>query len=353
MTLPLSRRIQAFVSLGYTLQGILDAVEQNIDTPDAAAFTEVLRKTENANSWFAFRDSITAVKNILPWLEEQALDDWLRHYPAEKLENPASKTVAVIMAGNIPMVNFHDFISVVITGNRFLGKLSSSDPYLLPYIAGLLTRTEPELAAYIHFTEEKITGQEVVIATGSNNSSRYFEYYFSRYPHIIRKNRTSVAVLDGTETAEELQALGYDIFAFYGLGCRNVAKIFVPEGYDVIIPYPHWEIFSEVIHHHKYKNNYDYHKAIFLVNKDLFLDNGFLMIKFSENLHTPVGMIFAETYANKDDLAGKLQRISGEVQCIVGKGQPVGFGQSQQPTLLDYPDGADVVKFLLDVQEKM
>lgn len=353
MTLPLSGRIHAFVSLGYTLHGILDAVEQGIDTPDTAAFAGVLRKTENANSWFTFRDCITAVKNILPWLEEQALQDWLSHYPVEKLENPVPKTVAVIMAGNIPMVNFHDFISVVITGNRFLGKLSSSDPYLLPYIAELLVRTEPELAASIRFTEEKITGQEAVIATGSNNSSRYFEHYFSRYPHIIRKNRTSVAVLDGTETPEEIQALGQDIFTFYGLGCRNVAKIFVPEGYDVITPYPQWEIFSDVIHHHKYKNNYDYHKAIFLVNKDLFLDNGFLMIKFSENLHTPVGMIFAETYTSAEDLAGKLQAISGDVQCIVGKRQPVGFGQSQQPALLDYPDGADVVKFLLEVQEKV
>jgi hypothetical protein len=177
-----------------------------------------------------------------------------------------------------------------------------------------------------------------VIATGSDNTARYFEYYFRTKPHIIRKNRSSIAVLTGNETDDQLIALGKDVFSYFGLGCRNVSKLVVPEGYDFTRPLRLWEVYHDVSNHHKYVNNYDYNKSILLINGTHHFDNGFALLTPNEALVSPISVLY---YATSADLA------SDKIQCIVGSGANyIPFGTTQEPTLTDYADNVDTLKFL-------
>lgn len=257
----------------------------------------------------------------------------------------------MILAGNIPLVGIHDVLSVLISGNHALIKASSQDNRLIKAVLNRLVAIEPAIAKQFTFVE-RLEGFDAVIATGSNNSSRYFEYYFGKVPHIIRKNRNSVAVLTGHETNEQLFSLGADIFSYFGLGCRNVSKIFIPRDYRLATFFEAIEPYHDIIDHHKYNNNYDYNKSIYLVNRNEHLDNGFLLLKEDTGLISPLAVLFYEYYDDMEELSAKLNDQSSNIQCIVSEtplnvnSQPVAFGKSQSPALWDYADGVDTMDFL-------
>ena len=237
--------------------------------------SEVYRRAQAGNAWFTEQSIDQALTGVQRYLEEDKLRQWTRSLP----EFPSVvKRIGVVMAGNIPLVGFHDFLTVLISGHTIWAKLSSQDSFLLKYIATLLTEIEPRFQEHIVWVD-KLKEADAIIATGSDNASRYFEYYFAKYPHIIRKNRTGVGILRGGESTEALQQLGQDVFQYFGLGCRNVSKLWVPSDYDFVPMIKAWEGYQDVLLHHKYHNNYDYNKSIHLVNGDPFLDTGFALLK--------------------------------------------------------------------------
>ncbi len=250
------------------------------------------------------------------------------------------------MAGNIPLVGFHDFLSVLISGHKVLVKQSSNDKQLLPVIAGFLMNIAPEFENRIRFTEERLTDFDAVIATGSNNTAGYFEYYFKGKPNIIRKNRNSVAILTGKESKEELEALGEDVFRYFGLGCRNVSKLYVPKEYDFESFFKAMYPWHTLLNSAKYANNYDYNKAVYLMSEFKLLENGFLILKEDESFGSPIATLFYEEYEDKKELQEKLEQNKENLQCVVGTKADVDFGQTQHPKLWDYADGVDTLKFL-------
>jgi hypothetical protein len=262
-----------------------------------------------------------------------------------------SKKVGLILAGNIPLVGFHDVLCVLASGNHALIKSSTQDARLIKQVLKRLIAIEPAFENKFTFVE-KLDNFDAVIATGSNNTSRYFEYYFGKVPNIIRKNRNSVAVLNGDETAEQLHKLGHDIFDYFGLGCRNVSKVLVPNGYDFTPFFEAIEPYHNIIHHHKYHNNYDYNKSIYLVNRDHHLDNGFLILKEDKSFTSPLAVLFFEYYEDIVSVQTTLAQENKNIQCIVSdvaldvNNQVVTFGQSQHPALWDYADGIDTMDFL-------
>jgi hypothetical protein len=291
-----------------------------------------------------------SIKGILRFLEENNLKKWTSAYSVREPAKP--KNIGLVMAGNIPLAGFHDFLTVLVSGNAVKAKLSSQDPFLLPYLQKILVDLEPEFKNYIFFVDI-LKNIDAVIATGSDNSSRYFNYYFSKYPHIIRKNRTSCAILTRDETEEDLRKLGNDIFQYFGLGCRNVSKIFVPSGYNIKDLFSPLKSFQYVKDHHKYSNNYDYHKSIFLVNKVPHLDTGFLLLTKTEKLVSPLSVIYYEFFKEIDELKSKIEPITSKLQCIIAKEewwpQSIKPGTAQKPELWDYADGVDTLQFLLEI----
>ncbi len=252
------------------------------------------------------------------------------------------------MAGNIPLVGFHDMLSVLISGHNLKAKLSSKDRILPNMIRELLVKINSEYDRWIFFTEEQLSGFDAVIATGSNNSAQVFNQYFGKYPHIIRQNRNSIAILTGDETPEELQKLGHDIFSYFGLGCRNVSKIFVPEDYSVEDLTSYFSDFSHYQNHNKYINNYDYQKAISLMNQTGFIDGNFFLMQESPEISSPISVIFYERYTDYNQLKTQLTGIKNQLQVVVSK-ESSNFGLTQQPQLWDYADGVDTMAFLLNI----
>ena len=255
------------------------------------------------------------------------------------------------MAGNIPAVGFHDMLCVLLSGHKILIKVSGDDPALIPFLAGMLIYYQPDLAPAIHFSEAKMKDFDAVIATGSNNSARHFEYYFGKYPHIIRKNRTSVAILNGKESTGELQELGKDVFYYYGLGCRNVSKLYVPEGYDFKVFFEAVFPFGYVSDNKKYFNNHEYHRAIYLLESIPFLDNNFLMIRESSDLHAPTSVLYYEYYTNQAQLVEKIKPLEENLQCTVSNFDvnglnTIAFGSTQEPGISDFADNVNTLDFL-------
>jgi hypothetical protein len=330
----LSERIHAFVQLGHKINNL------NQEEKD-----ELYPKARAHNGWFTPESIEQAMTGISHMLSEEKLTKWTKAY---KTQPEVPKIVGVIMAGNIPMVGFHDLLSVLISGHIAALKLSSQDQVLMKQLIQWIIEVEPRFKRSID-VREKLDEVEAVIATGSDNTARYFDYYFGKYPNIIRKNRTSIAVIDGTESPEELAALGKDIFQYYGLGCRNVSKLYLPEGFDLTTVFPHWETYSEVRNHNKYHNNYDYNKAILLVNRTEHLDTGFLMTQSSKDLVSPTSILYHETYTNLDALNEKLKLIEEKTQCIIGHGY-IPFGKAQSPEPWDYADGVDTLTFLSELK---
>lgn len=313
-------------------------------------FKDLIQLSQSHNGWYTPENVYFAIQSWASALTEENLDQWLSAYNFE-INEP--KNVGLILAGNIPLVGFHDFLSVLISGNNVLIKTSSDDQHLLPFLTKYLIAIEPELSSKITFVEGKLENFDAVIATGSNNTARYFEYYFKNKPSIIRKNRNSVAVLNGEETKEQLIALGEDIFRYFGLGCRNVSKLFVPKGYSFNAFFEAIFEYQDIIHYEKYANNYDYNKAVFLMSNFKLLDNGFLTIKEDSSYASPISSVFYEFYENLDDLQVQLESESEQIQCIVSNNlvkNSIAFGQTQRPNLWDYADNVDTVSFLLTIK---
>lgn len=314
---------------------------------------DVFQKAYVNNNWFTPEYVTKAVSAWADELSESRLHKWLEQY--EQFPQPAEKKVAVIMAGNIPLVGLHDLLCVLLCGHKAVVKLSDDDKVLMTWVIGTMVELDPALKDRIEISTERLPKDfDAVIATGSNNTNRYFEYYFKGKPSLLRKSRTSVAVLTGNETPEDFLKLGADIFTYFGLGCRNVSKLYVPAGYDVTPFYEGIESFYEHINHHKYANNYTYHKAILLMNLAPHLDNNFLLLKEEDkNIASPLGVMYYEHYANAKELQQKLEAHKDEIQCVVSK-QTIGnnsvpFGKAQEPGLADYADGVDTMKFLLEL----
>ncbi|MFT6795455.1 MAG: hypothetical protein ACJART_000588 [Maribacter sp.] len=344
--------IEAFVKLGEFLGECCTAIENKTSTHGEnlewfSKFSHTIETAHHHNGWFTQENLLFALKQWSLALSKDTLEHWLSNYDLSKNQ---TKRVALILAGNIPLVGFHDLLAVLITGNTAIVKLSSNDKLLLPLIVDYLVFLNPNFTDSVRFTEERLTGFDAVIATGSNNTARYFEYYFGKKPNIIRKNRNSVAILTGKESELELAALGEDIFRYYGLGCRSVSKLFVPKGYNFdrffTAQFPH----NQIINQHKYANNYDYNKAVYLMSEFNILDNGFLMLKEDASYASPIATIFYETYATQEVIKQRIASDKEAIQCVVSNGllsNEIAFGKTQTPELWDYADGVDTVEFLL------
>jgi hypothetical protein len=350
----LQQRINAFVKLGDFLSQFSNEIiekKENIEYNELFfnGFKNQLKLAEEDNGWFSKENLAFAINGWVELLKPHIFNKWLSPYSIN-IKEP--KRVAIIMAGNIPLVGFHDFLSVLITGHKALVKQSSNDKHLLPYLAKYLEYVEPSFKGFITFSENKLENFDAVIATGSNNTARYFEYYFKDKPSIIRNNRNSVAVLNGNESLEDMQALSNDILRYYGLGCRNVSKLYVPKNYNFDLFFEgiyHWH---PIIEKKKYANNYDYNKAVYLMSEFDMLENGFLMIKEDKSAVSPIATVFYEYYENETHLKEKLLREKDSIQCIVSKGfieNEIAFGNTQKPQLWDYADDVDSIEFLLAI----
>jgi hypothetical protein len=340
-TMNLDERINAFSELGEILRNTIGGSDGNKDNH----LNTLIGNQEKYNQFFTPSNVRMAIKSIADELTYENLKRWTDGYPALN-DHFSPGNIGVIMAGNIPLVGFHDFISVLISGNNLIAKTSSKDAELIVRIGEILSAINPDFKKKISFTNGLLTGFDAVIATGSDNSSRYFEYYFGKYLHIIRKNRNSIAIIKGDETDHDLENLGNDIFSYFGLGCRNVSKVYLPTGYDMHTMIKNWDRFSDVINHSKYANNYEYNMAIYLVNKEQFLDTGYLLLKESTQLSSPVSVLYYEFYNSDAELSEKIDNYKEKIQCIVGK-YHIPFGKAQCPKLWDYADNVDTLDFLL------
>lgn len=347
----LQQRINAFSKLAaFISQFSSETIKKHDNIPHNDLFFDgfkhQIKLAQENNAWFTTNNIAFALNGWSKSLTEKQLTKWTSSY---KINTSTNKNVAIIMAGNIPLVGFHDFLSVLISGHSVLVKQSSNDKNLLPFLAKYLEYVEPEFKGKITFTEGKLKQFDAVIATGSSNTARYFEYYFKDKPSIIRKNRNSVAVLTGKETNEDLENLSEDIFRYYGLGCRSVSKLFVPKNYNFDAFFKAIYKWHPIINEAKYANNYDYNKAVYLMSEFDMLENGFLMIKQDESYSSPIATVFYQYYETAEILENKLKKESEKIQCIVAKNfstQEIKFGNTQKPNLWDYADNVDTIAFL-------
>ena len=343
---------QCFIELGK----FLAQFSENGNTMDTAVFYNdlffsefeaLIQLSQSHNGWYTPAQVYFAIQSWGKALTEANLNKWLLNY---NFENVKAKKIGLVLAGNIPLVGFHDFLSVLVSGHKVLVKTSSNDQHLLPFLAKYLIAVCPDLKNAITFVEGKLENFDGVIATGSNNTSRYFEYYFKGKPSIIRKSRNSVAVLDGSESKVQMVALGEDIFRYFGLGCRNVSKLFVPRNYNFDAFFNGMFPYQDVIKYEKYANNYDYNKAVFLMSNFKLLDNEFLTIKEDASYASPISSVFYEYYDELDEVKSRLDRDREQIQCLVSNGLVSGsipFGTTQQPQLWDYADNVDTLDFLI------
>lgn len=329
----MEKRVAAFAELGV-----------RINTLKAPFLEELAYRAGNENPWFTPENVSKAFSGLAILLDQDKLVQWTKPY---SFSTP--KRVGVVMAGNIPMVGFHDLLCILMAGHHAFAKLSSKDTVLMKYLIEQLISIEPAFDSVITLTE-RLNTAEAVIATGSDNTARYFEYYFRNIPHIIRKNRTSCGILMGEEPGELLRQLGEDVFSYFGLGCRNVSKLFVPTDYDLTHLLDSWASFQPIIQHHKYNNNYEYQKSIMLINQTPFLDTGFVMLHENQAIVSPISVVHYERFADQGDLSAKITRDQNKIQCIVSAEKwyagSYRFGQAQYPLLTDYADQLDTMKFL-------
>jgi hypothetical protein len=353
METTLQQRKLAFVQLG-NLMGKLatetswPGFTSGLTETEFDEFTTIFTRHIHVNGWFTEQN---IRKALLAWsaaLSAENLDRWLSAYQIPDLPSK-QYSVGIICAGNIPMVGFHDVLSVILSGHRALVKLSSDDNLLIPALWKLLLQAEPGLEGQLEFVPAQLKNFDAVIATGSNNTSRYFKYYFDSVPHIIRKSRNSLAILNGNESEKELQELGKDIFDYFGLGCRNVTKVYLPESFNLDKLFNAIFPFADVINHNKYANNYDYNKAVWLLNREDLLDNGFILLKKDEVLASPTASLYYEYYQDEVALRSLLASHSEEIQCMISQ-KDLPFGTSQSPMLWDYADGVDTLDFLLKLK---
>ena len=301
----------------------------------------VINRQFSYNGWFTKENVRGSLLKLGSSLIYSDLLNWSSSYTFSN----EPRTIAVIMAGNIPLVGFHDFLSVLVSGNKIVAKLSSDDKTLLPALGQHLIEFIPGLKERIVFTSGRIGEIDAVIATGSDNSMQYFEQYFGKYPNIFRKNRTSIAVLKGDETEDDIKSLGSDIFDYFGLGCRNVSYLLLPEGFELSRFFEGVISYGEVIHNNKYGNNYDYNKAVYLMNKLEILDNNFCLLRESNELFSPLSMIHYQFYKDQSDIDNYIKEHESKIQVVVGRDY-LDYGQAQCPGFNDYADGVDVMQWL-------
>lgn len=337
----LEERIILFSELG-------NYILENLDSEE---FEQLFLHAKSKNAWFTLDNIQKSIRNIAErYLNKVQIDLFVKKYPKSFFKPNSPKNLGIIAAGNIPLVGFQDFIHGVLSGHKTYIKPSSQDTVLIGFLIKKMLEFNPKIADYVQLAD-KLNGMDAYIATGSGNTSRYFEYYFGQKPNIIRKNRISVAVLSGNETNSQLSDLGSDIFSYFGLGCRNVSKIFVPEGYNFEPFFKAIEYWNTITLHSKYLNNYDYNKSIFLVNGDAHLDNGFLLVKESQSYHSPISTLFYETYSDISNVPNQLKLQEENLQCIVSSFLPdtIPFGKTQSPELWDFADNVDTLKFLAEI----
>lgn len=333
-------RIIVFSELGSILQQYL----KGESTPYTSLLDSAVVKSYEVNPWFTPEFIRQAIRGVSLFLKTEVLTGWVSQYPRIDEE----KKVACILAGNIPMVGFHDMLCVLISGHYFIGKLSNKDAYLLPAISRILSHIDEGFEEKVYFTND-LQGvvYDAVIATGSTNTSRYFEQYFGHLPHIIRKGMSSVAILTGNETVKELEGLADDLFLYFGLGCRNISKLYIPQGFDITTIFTHFEKYSHLKNHHKWANNYDYNRAIMLVNLIPFYETGFALFTENDRLSSPISVIHYEYYEQLQNVKAFCDLHSDQLQCVVSNlGSIIMFGEAQFPQIDDYADRMDTLNFL-------
>ena len=333
----LKNRIKALEKLGRYLSHISEEDSQY------EPFFDAIDRAQLQNAWFEKKACIEAIKSWGAALQPNNINQWESKYQLK--ENNAPKTIAVIMAGNIPLVGLHDLVSIWISGNKALVKCASKDNILIPFIVSF----DPLFQSHTTFTDKQLVGFDAVIATGSNNAARYFDYYFSKYPHIIRKNKNGIAVLDGSETQDDMTNLGKDMLQYYGLGCRNVSKLYLPKGFDLNMIFGGLFPYANIIEMNKYANNYDYNKAVYLMSEFEFVENGFFMLREEQAISSPIATGHYEFYDALEPLKSHLQEQQESIQCVVSNTDIEGaipFGEAQNPQLWDYADGVDTLEFL-------
>ena len=328
-------RLNSLLELGHRLQKL-----------DSNVFQKVVSQASTQNPWFTKRNIELSFEGLLSYLDEIKFNSWINRYEIQK---KTPQNIGLVMAGNIPMVGIHDLICTIMSGHKAIVKLSSQDEIIIPFITRELCKIDPKFENQLVFVE-KLTGIDAVIATGSDNTSRYFDFYFGKYPNIIRRNRTSVAILNNLEGNEDLMNLGQDIFSYFGLGCRNVSKIFVPQDYRIEELLKHFTEYVTLIDHNKYCNNYYYNKSILLVDNTKFIDGEFTLLQQSENLVSPISMIYYDYYEDIGQLKAHLKQIDHKIQCMVTNTKEIRnaipFGSAQRPEIWEYADNIDTMKFL-------
>lgn len=336
-------KILGLEKLGHFINGFLEKEEEN-DNEKEEKFSALIKRSEIENPWFTKENQLYNLKQWAGLFTKENIESWLSKY---QLSN-TPKRVGLILAGNIPIVGFHDIIAVVLSNHIPIIKLSSKDKLMLPFLLELWNEFSNNEIEYE--VVERLENFDAVIATGSNNTARYLEYYFKNHLSIIRKNRTSIAVLKGDETVEELQLLADDIFRYFGLGCRNVTKLLIPNDMKVDGLFENFIHYKDIINHNKYANNYDYNRAVYLLNQDLFWDNNFVMLREDEKLFSPLSVVNFSRYETLEDAKQFVQDNRAEIQAIVAKPElgldSIGFGETQNPSLDTYADDVDTMAFL-------
>ena len=332
------KRKKSFVELGNRLKNL-----------DEEFLSQLMDRANIKNPWFTPVNVRRSIDGLISYLDENKFSSWLEAYQFNGLSD---KNVGVVMAGNIPLVGIHDFICILMSGHKLIAKLSSQDDVLIQFIAEELIKIDNGFEERIHFVDQ-LKNIDAAITTGSDNTARYFDFYFGKYPNIIRKNRTSIAILDGNESEQDLLDLSHDIYSYFGLGCRNVSKLFLPEGMRMQDVIPHFDGYQHLLDHTKYNNNYFYNKSILLVNQEEHLDSGFSLFQLTEKLVSPISMVFYEYYQNPEALKIQLEAMHHKIQCIVTNNSIfdniIPFGKAQKPEIWDYADNIDTMRFLLSL----
>ena len=349
----ISERIEAFATLGQFLEQFQstesDQKNHPLNKQFYTDFTYLINNPHLDNAWFTSAHVRKSIQGICSLLNQEELHKWCSQYQISDCNT--NKRIAVVIAGNIPMLGFHDMLCVLISGHQFIGKLSTKNNRLLNFISQLLVEINSEFKDLISFKSERLNGKQdfdVIIATETNNSARYFETYFAKYPHIIRRNRNTVALITGNETKEELKTLGLDVFLYFGLGCRNVSKLYVPENYDVTKILDEWQDYESAMDHNKYANNHDYQRSLYLMNAIKHYDNGFLLMKEDLSISSPIAVLHYEYYKDLEQVNKHLEKNSKNIQSIVSQTgeNTIPFGKAQIPQLNDYADHIDTMAFL-------
>lgn len=355
MALPAEKRIKAFELLGNLL--IECSKDASAKTPFFDEIRESIAMASACNSWFTTANIQLALLNIGKMLEPVKLVQWVRKYDITESQSNKIPSVGIIMAGNIPAVGFHDLLCVLISGCKSIIKLSSDDPFMIPAIVSMLQKIEPGFVPYVSFDASELKSADAMIATGSDNTARYFEYHYACGPHIFRKNRNSIATLSGEETGTQLSSLADDILSYYGLGCRNVSKIYVPHGYNFEPLLFALKKYESISHHQAYMHNYNLQKALLTLQKQKFYDNGFLILKRSQSISSGIAVLNYASYDHQTMVEDEIALIQDKIQCIVSglklPWKTTHFGETQQPALDDYADGIDTMQFLMNLKRNI